>query len=86
MSRLKVNINGSSFQSLWAKAEYAHRSVKGLRDNLANMTPHGRDYQTCDDPQLAFELDRDEHAHMMKITRQLEDYLMRYMVNLDKQR
>jgi hypothetical protein len=86
VKRLRVNINGSPINSLIAKADYARRLNRDLIQAMANCAPHGRDYQTCEDPQLDFELDRDEFKHHLKLLKQVQEYLEASVENIATQK
>lgn len=45
-----VNINGTDRKVLIAYHQDIARALKMAEISIANRMPHGRDFQTCDDP------------------------------------
>lgn len=78
-----VNINGTDADELAEQWAHVTRCARLLDSALAEATPHGRDYI----PQGGgdFHLDREEHARMRSLVRQIADYSAKHHWNILEQ-
>ena len=68
----QVNLNGTSKESLMEQVRNAADACYNLQAQLADMRPHGRDYQTA--PEGAYQRARSEHdAREAKVQSVLDD-------------
>ena len=59
--RRKINLNGSSQESLIADYRKTLDALNEALENFSKVMPHGRDYQINEHPQEDYEEDRKEH-------------------------
>jgi hypothetical protein len=66
---LRINMNGDSAEELSNQAIGLHESLQGVRKALRSAWPHGRNYQTCEDPRAAL---RSDHIRFVVAVKHLE--------------
>jgi hypothetical protein len=83
--RRKINLNGSSQESLIEDYRKASKSVDDAIRNICQILPHKRDYQINEHSHEDFEEDRKEHIQIIEDLRQVRDYLNECLVSIGKQ-
>ena len=82
----RINLNGTSEQTLLKECRSAYDAVVTAREKLSAMTVHGRDYQTYPDlGRKEFCMAQNEHFQRLEKLRSVEKELADLYANLSDQ-
>lgn len=70
MKNVQLNNNGNMPETLLMELEVAKIRLVQAQQAMQALTIHGRNYQTCADPELSFNSDRAEAGAMRSLVRQ----------------
>lgn len=75
MRNVQINNNGNTRESLMEELRDAANAVREARDKIGQLTIHGRNYQTVDDPTAAFRADIADKVLAVEKLNAVDDYL-----------
>lgn len=82
----QINNNGSDPDAMIARYRAVSEAAKALYAALADVTPHGRDYQTLEDPNVARGKDLDEHYRHMTGAQSIDLWAIHAALRVQKQK
>ena len=83
--RRKININGSSQESLVEDYQKALNALSDCLENMSTVMPHGRDYLMNEHPQNDYKSDRQEHLNNVVKIHEVRQYLHNCIVSIGTQ-